>query len=148
MTKADVFPSGVTSFNDRPFLSIEISRECPLRCPRCYAYGSVVAPHRMRFLESTSRFSPLESGLRFSVLVWSEAANKAKRHPEWSCVSISAGWCVDHSARPSRCWALPWLRRRQRRPQPAVSDRRPRSAQLALSSFSRRSGVTIRFKCS
>lgn len=70
MTKADVFPSGVTSFNDRPFLSIEISREYPLRCPGCYAYGPVVAPHRMRFLESTSRFSPLESGLRFSVLVW------------------------------------------------------------------------------
>ena len=22
----------------RPFLSIEITRECPLRCPGCYAY--------------------------------------------------------------------------------------------------------------
>jgi len=23
----------------RPSLSIEITRECPLRCPGCYAYG-------------------------------------------------------------------------------------------------------------
>ena len=23
----------------RPALSIEITRECPLRCPGCYAYG-------------------------------------------------------------------------------------------------------------
>ncbi len=24
----------------RPNLSIEITRECPLRCPGCYAYGA------------------------------------------------------------------------------------------------------------
>ena len=39
MTKADVFPVWRRILRGRcPFLSIEITRECPLRCPGCYAY--------------------------------------------------------------------------------------------------------------
>ncbi len=39
MTKADVFPAWNRILHGyRPFLSIEITRECPLRCPGCYAY--------------------------------------------------------------------------------------------------------------
>jgi hypothetical protein len=34
-------PSGLGKIlrGERPSLSIEITRECPLRCPGCYAYG-------------------------------------------------------------------------------------------------------------
>ncbi len=39
MTKADIVPAwGRILRGYRPFLSIEITRECPLRCPGCYAY--------------------------------------------------------------------------------------------------------------
>lgn len=39
MTKADVLPVwGCILRGYKPFLSIEITRECPLRCPGCYAY--------------------------------------------------------------------------------------------------------------
>ena len=39
MTNADLFPIwGRILRGHRPFLSIEITRECPLRCPGCYAY--------------------------------------------------------------------------------------------------------------
>jgi len=36
---AEIFRSwGHILAGDRPFLSIEVTRECPLRCPGCYAY--------------------------------------------------------------------------------------------------------------
>jgi MoaA/NifB/PqqE/SkfB family radical SAM enzyme len=39
MTKADIFRVwGRVLRGYRPFLSIEITRECPLKCPGCYAY--------------------------------------------------------------------------------------------------------------
>jgi organic radical activating enzyme len=39
MTKADILPAwGRVLRGYRPFLSIEITKECPLRCPGCYAY--------------------------------------------------------------------------------------------------------------
>jgi MoaA/NifB/PqqE/SkfB family radical SAM enzyme len=39
MTKTDIFPVwGRILQGHRPFLSVEITRECPLRCPGCYAY--------------------------------------------------------------------------------------------------------------
>lgn len=39
MKTADVFPAwGRILRGYRPFLSIEITKECPLRCPGCYAY--------------------------------------------------------------------------------------------------------------
>src|SRR2546423_14339995 len=39
MRKADIIPAwGGILRGRRPFLSIEITRECPLRCPGCYAY--------------------------------------------------------------------------------------------------------------
>lgn len=39
MNKADIFPAwGRILRGYRPLLSIEITRECPLRCPGCYAY--------------------------------------------------------------------------------------------------------------
>ncbi|MBZ5514428.1 MAG: radical SAM protein [Acidobacteriia bacterium] len=39
MRNADIFPAwGGILRGRRPFLSIEITRECPLRCPGCYAY--------------------------------------------------------------------------------------------------------------
>ncbi|MGQ9634740.1 MAG: radical SAM protein [Bryobacteraceae bacterium] len=39
MKKWDVFPAwGRLLAGRRPFLSIEITKECPLRCPGCYAY--------------------------------------------------------------------------------------------------------------
>ena len=39
MTKADIFRAwGRALRGYRPFLSIEITRECPLHCPGCYAY--------------------------------------------------------------------------------------------------------------
>src|SRR6185437_5852129 len=39
MTIADVFPAwGRILQGRRPLLSLEITRECPLRCPGCYAY--------------------------------------------------------------------------------------------------------------
>jgi organic radical activating enzyme len=41
MTKADMLPVwGRVLQGYRPFLSIEITKECPLRCPGCYAYES------------------------------------------------------------------------------------------------------------
>jgi organic radical activating enzyme len=40
MTKADILPAwGRILRGYRPFLSVEITKECPLRCPGCYAYG-------------------------------------------------------------------------------------------------------------
>jgi MoaA/NifB/PqqE/SkfB family radical SAM enzyme len=40
MTKKDIFPAwGRMLKGRRPLLSIELTRECPLRCPGCYAYG-------------------------------------------------------------------------------------------------------------
>lgn len=39
MTKGDILPVwGRILRGYRPFLSIEITKECPLRCPGCYAY--------------------------------------------------------------------------------------------------------------
>ncbi len=39
MTKADILPAwGRILRGRKPFLSIEITKECPLRCPGCYAY--------------------------------------------------------------------------------------------------------------
>ncbi len=39
MTKAQILPAwGRILRGYRPFLSIEITKECPLRCPGCYAY--------------------------------------------------------------------------------------------------------------
>jgi MoaA/NifB/PqqE/SkfB family radical SAM enzyme len=39
MDKGDILPAwGRILRGRRPFLSIEITRECPLRCPGCYAY--------------------------------------------------------------------------------------------------------------
>jgi organic radical activating enzyme len=40
MRKADLIPAwGRILRGQKPFLSIEITKECPLRCPGCYAYG-------------------------------------------------------------------------------------------------------------
>jgi len=39
MTKGDIFPAWRKILNgEKPLLSVEITRECPLRCPGCYAY--------------------------------------------------------------------------------------------------------------
>src|SRR3989441_11947337 len=39
MRKADIIPAwGSILRGRRPFLSVEITRECPLQCPGCYAY--------------------------------------------------------------------------------------------------------------
>lgn len=39
MRKTAIFPAwGRILRGYRPFLSIEITKECPLRCPGCYAY--------------------------------------------------------------------------------------------------------------
>ncbi len=39
MRKRDIFPAwGRILRGQQPFLSIEITKECPLRCPGCYAY--------------------------------------------------------------------------------------------------------------
>ncbi|PYU20372.1 MAG: radical SAM protein [Acidobacteria bacterium] len=39
MTLTDIFPAWLKILQGRrPFLSLEITRECPLRCPGCYAY--------------------------------------------------------------------------------------------------------------
>ncbi len=39
MTTADLLPAwGRVLSGRRPFLSVEITKECPLRCPGCYAY--------------------------------------------------------------------------------------------------------------
>lgn len=40
MKTAEIFRGWKTILAGRtPFLSIEITKECPLRCPGCYAYG-------------------------------------------------------------------------------------------------------------
>jgi organic radical activating enzyme len=40
MRNKDVIPAwGRVLRGQKPFLSIEITKECPLRCPGCYAYG-------------------------------------------------------------------------------------------------------------
>lgn len=40
MKLAQIFPAwGMILDGRRPFLSIEVTRECPLRCPGCYAYA-------------------------------------------------------------------------------------------------------------
>jgi MoaA/NifB/PqqE/SkfB family radical SAM enzyme len=40
MTKTQIFPAwGRILQGRKPFLSIEVTRECPLRCPGCYAYS-------------------------------------------------------------------------------------------------------------
>lgn len=39
MKRLDVIPAWASILRgDRPFLAVEITRECPLRCPGCYAY--------------------------------------------------------------------------------------------------------------
>jgi MoaA/NifB/PqqE/SkfB family radical SAM enzyme len=39
MTKTDIFPAwGRILRGTKPLLSVEITKECPLRCPGCYAY--------------------------------------------------------------------------------------------------------------
>ena len=39
MRKRAIFPAwGRILLGYRPFLSIEITKECPLKCPGCYAY--------------------------------------------------------------------------------------------------------------
>ncbi len=39
MTKGDILPAWLKILTGRkPLLSVEITRECPLRCPGCYAY--------------------------------------------------------------------------------------------------------------
>src|ERR1043165_6614881 len=39
MKSTDIFPAWAGILKGRrPFLSLEITRECPLRCPGCYAY--------------------------------------------------------------------------------------------------------------
>jgi organic radical activating enzyme len=39
MTKADIIPAWRKILaGDKPLLSVEITKECPLRCPGCYAY--------------------------------------------------------------------------------------------------------------
>jgi organic radical activating enzyme len=41
MTRSDILPAwGRVLRGSRPLLSIEITKECPLRCPGCYAYES------------------------------------------------------------------------------------------------------------
>lgn len=46
MTKADLLPAwGRILSGRRPLLSIEITKECPLRCPGCYAYESKHLPN-------------------------------------------------------------------------------------------------------
>jgi MoaA/NifB/PqqE/SkfB family radical SAM enzyme len=41
MNKAHIFPAWTRILQGgRPLLSVEITRECPLRCPGCYAYDS------------------------------------------------------------------------------------------------------------
>lgn len=41
MTRSDILPAwGQVLRGRRPLLSIEITKECPLRCPGCYAYES------------------------------------------------------------------------------------------------------------
>ena len=41
MTRADLLPAWSRILRGyRPLLSLEITRECPLRCPGCYAYGA------------------------------------------------------------------------------------------------------------
>src|SRR6266404_3271087 len=41
MTRSDIIPAwGQVLRGRRPLLSIEITKECPLRCPGCYAYES------------------------------------------------------------------------------------------------------------
>ncbi len=40
MRMSEILPAwGMILEGRRPFLSIEVTRECPLRCPGCYAYG-------------------------------------------------------------------------------------------------------------
>jgi MoaA/NifB/PqqE/SkfB family radical SAM enzyme len=40
VTKTDIFPAwGRILTGYQPLLSVEITKECPLRCPGCYAYG-------------------------------------------------------------------------------------------------------------
>ncbi|MFZ0959534.1 MAG: radical SAM protein [Terriglobia bacterium] len=40
MKNADLLPAwGRILRGQRPFLSVEITKECPLKCPGCYAYG-------------------------------------------------------------------------------------------------------------
>src|SRR5260370_6279639 len=41
MTRSDFLPAwGRVLRGNRPLVSIEITKECPLRCPGCYAYES------------------------------------------------------------------------------------------------------------
>ena len=40
MKHSDILPAWSRILRGyRPFLSLEITKECPLRCPGCYAYG-------------------------------------------------------------------------------------------------------------
>ncbi|HSB13206.1 MAG TPA: radical SAM protein [Bryobacteraceae bacterium] len=52
MTKADVFPAwGRILSGHRPLLALEITRECPLRCPGCYAYELGHLPNQVPLRE-------------------------------------------------------------------------------------------------
>src|SRR5260370_11276954 len=91
MTRSNILPAwGRILRGRRPLLSIEITKECPLRCPGCYAYESNhVSPgvglHELAdyhghdlidaFLELVRRYQPLhisivggEPLLRYRVL--------------------------------------------------------------------------------
>ena len=52
MTKADVFPAwGRILSGHRPLLALEITRECSLRCPGCYAYELGHLPNQVPLRE-------------------------------------------------------------------------------------------------
>ncbi len=65
MTEADLLPAwGRILSGHRPLLSIEITKECPLRCPGCYAYELAHLPSQVPLRElSDLRGSDLVEGV-------------------------------------------------------------------------------------
>ena len=56
MKKSDLLPAwGRILRGYRPLLSIEITKECPLSCPGCYAYGPEHLGNQATLLQLTDR---------------------------------------------------------------------------------------------
>jgi hypothetical protein len=70
-----------------PFLSIEITKECPLRCPGCYAYapdhlGPVTTLRQLSDYRGQDLVTAARVHVRFEG--WTQAARRAARRSQKS----------------------------------------------------------------
>ena len=121
MNRKDVIQAwGRVSTGYKPLLSIEITRECPLRCPGCYAYedahlgGSVTLRQLIDkrgdeliagVLSLVDKHRPLHLSLVAATL-WFATVNWRSCSPNWSAGVCTPSWSLAPSALCPRAGAL------------------------------------------